>query len=152
MSSIDHVAQQYRSLCLTGVAEHLEQLLSQAEANQSSYLHFAEALAGQEKSQRNTKRIEQNKRRAGFPLHKTLEEFDYRFQTTISKREINSLLDFGFIDNRENVVFIGAPGVGKTCLWPSAWESKPSTPATRSVSTPLRVSWKLWNWPNLKAS
>lgn len=116
MSSINQVAQQYRSLCLTGVAEHLEGLLSQAEANQSSYLHFAEALVVQEQSQRNAKRIEQNKRRAGFPLYKSLEEFDYRFQTTITKREINGLLDFGFIDNRENVVFIGPPGVGKTHL------------------------------------
>lgn len=116
MSSIDSVAQQYRGLCLTGIAEHLEPLLSQAEANESSYLHFAEALVEYEQTQRNRKRIEQNRRRAGFPLHKSLEEFDYRFQTTISKREMNSLLDFGFIDNRENVVFIGPPGVGKTHL------------------------------------
>jgi DNA replication protein DnaC len=116
MSSINSVAQKYRSLCLAGIAEHLEPLLSQAEANESSYLHFAESLVLHEQQQRNGKRIEQNKRRAGFPLHKSLEEFDYRFQTTISKREINSLLDFGFIDNRDNVVFIGPPGVGKTHL------------------------------------
>jgi len=47
---------------------------------------------------------------------KRLEEFDYRWQTTITKRQINRLLDFSFIDNRENVVFIGPPGVGKTHL------------------------------------
>jgi DNA replication protein DnaC len=47
---------------------------------------------------------------------KSLDEFDYVFQTTISKREINSLLDFGFIETQENVVFIGSPGVGKTHL------------------------------------
>ncbi|MGZ4955205.1 MAG: IS21-like element helper ATPase IstB [Methylobacter sp.] len=116
MSSINNVAQKYRSLCLAGIADHLEQLLSQAEANESSYLHFAESLVLHEQSQRNGKRIEQNKRRAGFPLHKSLEEFDYRFQTTISKREVNSLLDFDFIDNRANLVFIGPPGVGKTHL------------------------------------
>jgi DNA replication protein DnaC len=116
MSSIDRITQQYRSLCLSGIADHLEQLLSQAEANESSYLHFAESLVLYEQQQRNGKRIEQNRRRAGFPLHKHLEEFDYRFQTTISKREGNSLLDFGFIDNRDNVVFIGSPGVGKTHL------------------------------------
>src|SRR3546814_11255687 len=37
-------------------------------------------------------------------------------QTTITKRQVNALLDFGFIDHRENVVFIGPPGVGKTHL------------------------------------
>lgn len=116
MSSINSVAQKYRSLCLSGIAEQLEQLLSQAETNEVSYLQFAETLAMHEHNQRNNKRIEQNRKRAAFPLHKSLEEFDYRFQTTISKREINSLLDFGFIDNRENIVFIGPPGVGKTHL------------------------------------
>ncbi|SDH80355.1 IstB-like ATP binding protein, partial [Nitrosomonas sp. Nm132] len=110
------VAQKYRGLCLSGIAEQLEQLLSQAQANDISYLQFAEALVVHEHNQRNSKRIEQNRKRAAFPLHKSLEEFDYRFQTTISKREINSLLDFSFIDNRENVVFIGPPGVGKTHL------------------------------------
>ena len=63
-----------------------------------------------------TMKIEQNKRRAGFPMQKNLDDFDDDFHTTISKREVNSLLDFGFIDNRENVVFIGSPGVGKTHL------------------------------------
>src|SRR5690606_28638755 len=114
MPSIDQIARQYRSLCLTAIAEHLPTLLSQAEAHESSYLQFAESLVLHEQQQRNGKRIEQNRKRAGFPLHKSLEEFDYRFQTTISKREVNSLLDFGFIDNRDNVVFIGPPGVGKT--------------------------------------
>jgi DNA replication protein DnaC len=63
-----------------------------------------------------TMKIEQNKRRAGFPMQKNLDDFDDDFHTSISKREVNSLLDFGFIDNRENVVFIGSPGVGKTHL------------------------------------
>lgn len=82
MSSINNVAQKYRSLCLAGIADHLEQLLSQAEAHESSYLHFAESLVLHEQNQRNGKRIEQNKRRAGFPLHKSLEEFDYHHQQT----------------------------------------------------------------------
>jgi len=49
-------------------------------------------------------------------VHISLNQFDYGFQTSISKRELNSLLDFGFIDNRDNVVFIGPPGAGKTHL------------------------------------
>lgn len=116
MPSIDSVAQKYRSLRLAAIAQDLETLLGYAESQELSYLHFAETLVDQELQQKNDTRIEQNRRRAGFPVHKSLDEFDYRFQTTISKREVNGLLDFGFIDNRENVVFIGSPGVGKTHL------------------------------------
>jgi DNA replication protein DnaC len=116
MPSIDSVAQKYRSLHLTAIAEQLGTLLGLAENQELSYLNFAETVVDRELQQRNDTRIEQNKRRAGFPVHKSLDEFDYRFQTTISKREVNGLLDFSFIDNRENVVFIGSPGVGKTHL------------------------------------
>lgn len=116
MSSIDGVAQKYRGLHLSAMAEQLGALVGLAERQELSYLNFAETLVDRELQQRNDIRIEQNKRRAGFPVHKSLDEFDYRFQTTISKREINGLLDFSFIDNRENVVFIGPPGVGKTHL------------------------------------
>lgn len=116
MSSIDNVIQKYRSLHLSAIADDLEKLLGCAGNQELSYLHFAETLIDLELQQKNNTRIEQNRRRAGFPVHKSLDEFDYRFQTTISKREINGLLDFCFIDNRENVVFIGSPGVGKTHL------------------------------------
>jgi len=116
MSSINAAAQKYRSLRLSVIAENLETLVTQAESKASSYLSFAEALVDCEQLERNSKRIEQNKRRAGFPMHKSLDEFDYQFQTTISQREVNGLLDFNFIDNRENIVFIGPPGVGKTHL------------------------------------
>jgi DNA replication protein DnaC len=101
---------------LSAIAEQLGVLLGLAERQELSYLNFTETLIDRELQQRNDIRIEQNKRCASFPVHKSLDEFDYRFQTTISKREVNSLLDFSFIDNRENVVFIGPPGVGKTHL------------------------------------
>src|SRR3546814_11947602 len=35
---------------------------------------------------------------------------------TITKRQVDALLEFGFIDQREHVVFIGPPGVGKPHL------------------------------------
>jgi DNA replication protein DnaC len=74
MSSIDSVAQKYRSLHLSAIAQGLEQMLEQAEANAVSYLHFAEMLIERELQQRNGKRIEQNQRRASFPVHKSLDE------------------------------------------------------------------------------
>jgi hypothetical protein len=41
MSSIDSVAQKYRGLYLSAIAQNLEKMLGQAEANAVSYLHFA---------------------------------------------------------------------------------------------------------------
>jgi len=116
MSSLNQVATQYRSLRFSNIAEALEQLISDAEANELTYLQFAEQLVSHEMSHRDTKRIAQNMRRAGFSTHKALSEFDYRAQTTVTKREINALLDFTFIEQRQNLVFIGPPGVGKTHL------------------------------------
>ena len=116
MSSLEHTANLYRALRFNAIGQGLEPLLAYAEANELSYLQFAHRLAEYESEQRNRRRIEMNRRYANFPVHKTLEEFDYQHQTTLTKRQIHQLLDFGFIDNRANLVFIGPPGVGKTHL------------------------------------
>lgn len=116
MSTFEHIAGQYRGLRLTAIAQGLEGLLKQAQDNELSYLQFAQLLAAHELGQRERKRIEANRKRAGFPLLKRLDEFDYHSQTTITKRQVNALLDFRFIEQRENLVFIGPPGVGKTHL------------------------------------
>ncbi len=116
MLSLDEVRRKYRALKLSNIADSLDDLLRKAEDNEVSYLEMADMLAEEELGKREQKRIGANLKRSGFPARKTLEEFDYRFQTTITKKEVNSLLDFTFLDQRRNLIFIGAPGVGKTHL------------------------------------
>lgn len=53
---------------------------------------------------------------SGFPIRKTLENFDFSFQPSIDKRQIKELATMRFLENRENIVFLGPPGVGKTHL------------------------------------
>lgn len=116
MQSINQVAQCFRGLKFNNLANSLESLLKEAEAKQLSYLQFAANMVESEIQLRSNRRLELNKRKADFPVMKHLEEFDFNHQTTISKRQINQLLDFSFIDNRQNIIFIGPPGVGKTHL------------------------------------
>jgi len=116
MSTFDIVKNKYRSISFTSVAGGLEGILNRAQENEISYLQFAEMVVDFELSCRHQNKVAYNLKRASFPVIKRIEEFDFSFQTTISKKQITRLLDFSFLDNRENIVFIGAPGVGKTHL------------------------------------
>ena len=89
MTSIEQIARQYRGIRCNHIAQGLADLLRQAEANEVSYLAFAEALVAHEQQRRNRRRIDMNRRKAGFPVDKCLAEFDYRHQTTITKRQVS---------------------------------------------------------------
>ena len=47
---------------------------------------------------------------------KTLADVDFSFQPSIKREQIDSLHELSFLDRKENVVFLGPPGVGKTPL------------------------------------
>jgi len=53
---------------------------------------------------------------ANFPFLKTLDDFDFDFQPTINKQKILDLATLRFIENKENILFVGTSGVGKTHL------------------------------------
>ena len=53
---------------------------------------------------------------AGFPFYKTIEDFDFSYQPTLNKEKILDLVSLRFIENKENILFVGTPGVGKTHL------------------------------------
>ena len=53
---------------------------------------------------------------ANFPFIKTFDDFDFSFQPSINKDQILNFKYLSFIGNKENIIFIGTPGVGKTHL------------------------------------
>lgn len=53
---------------------------------------------------------------ANFPFLKTFDDFNFNFQPSINKEQILNFKYLKFIENRENIIFIGSPGVGKTHL------------------------------------
>ncbi len=55
-------------------------------------------------------------RYSGIPFGKTVEQFDVSFQPSIDRKTKDELLTLKFIYNRENVVFLRPPRVGKTHL------------------------------------
>ena len=53
---------------------------------------------------------------AGFPQLKKLEEFDFSYQPMINEKLIRELANLNFLEEAKNILFVGAPGVGKTHL------------------------------------
>ena len=65
---------------------------------------------------RNNHRLQAAMRASRLPAVKTLAQFDFAFQPSIKREQIESLHELGFLARGENVVFLGPPGVGKTHL------------------------------------
>jgi DNA replication protein DnaC len=55
-------------------------------------------------------------REAKLPWIKTYEQYETDYPKKFDKKIYESLLDLSFVDRKENILFIGPPGVGKTHL------------------------------------
>jgi DNA replication protein DnaC len=105
-----------KQLKLSGLSRTLDLRLQEAAANRLSHREFLELLFQDEIHQRDQKRIETRTRAAEFKTLKTLEDFDWRFNDTISRKDIYELAACNFIRKGTDVLLIGPPGVGKTHL------------------------------------
>ena len=53
---------------------------------------------------------------AGFPFEKELKDFDFSYQPGVNKQQLLELESLRFMENKENILFVGSSGVGKTHL------------------------------------
>lgn len=53
---------------------------------------------------------------ANFPFLRGLEEFDFSFQPSVNQQQIKDFATLRFLEKKENILFLGNPGVGKTHL------------------------------------
>ncbi len=51
-----------------------------------------------------------------FPFEKTIDDFDFSFQESVNQKMIKDHVSLRFLDNHENIIFLGPPGTGKTHL------------------------------------
>jgi DNA replication protein DnaC len=103
-------------LRLPKTREILIEMIKTAESESWSYLTLLDRLTDEEVAQKEQKRITTVLRISGLPYVKTIDEFDFAFQTGIDKRQVMNLFDLTFIERKENIIFLGPPGVGKTHL------------------------------------
>lgn len=112
----DRLQDNLSRLKLTRAAEVLDTILEQAQENKSSYLSFLDHLLEEEVAAKEGRRIQTAMKTAGLPNAKTIEEYDFSFHPQLNQTEVMELFDLTFISRKENVIFLGPPGVGKTHL------------------------------------
>lgn len=81
-----------------------------------SPLKTINALLARERDNRTDKARSKRMKDAGFPYMATIEEFDFGFQKSVSKKHMLQLMELSWLESAFNILFIGPPSVGKTHL------------------------------------
>ncbi len=116
MADIEHARECLERIGLTAGSQLLEAKLEDAAKRELTYLDFLSDFLDVELQERKRRSEETRTKLSRLPHRKTLEEFDYDFQASIDKRQIMELSTLAFAARKENVIFLGPPGVGKTHL------------------------------------
>ncbi|MFI0451242.1 IS21-like element helper ATPase IstB [Actinomadura sp. 6N118] len=105
-----------RALKAPSLAAAVERLAERARAEDWTHEEFLVACLQREVAAREAHGGEGRIRLARFPSRKSIEEFDFDHQRSLKRDTITHLGTLDFVVAKENVVFLGPPGTGKTHL------------------------------------
>ena len=103
-------------LKLSQMNENLDEILDYITKNNLSLTEGLIKLTQIEIDHREKNMIKSMVKVGAFPHHKELRDFDFDFQSSINKQQILDFETLRFIENCENIVFLGNSGVGKTWI------------------------------------
>ena len=96
-------------LGLADMAQAYVALAEQAAQKNLSYCDFLEQVLESESHTRHERNIKLRTQMARFPNPKRLEQFDFRFPTSIDEKKIRELASLRFVERHENVCLLGPP-------------------------------------------
>ncbi len=115
-AQLERLGGHLRKLRLLKSGERLEALLQEAASRELPYAEFLEQVLGEEVAAKASKNIAMRTAMARFPFVKPLETFDFGYQPSIDRKQLQQLATCHYIEHGDNVIVLGPPGVGKTHL------------------------------------
>ena len=115
--NITELEQSLRQLRLGGMASVLETRLRQAQAEPMAPIDLLSCLVSDELTRRSDRLLERRRKEAGFrDANRTLDNFDFGFNPKMNRSLVFDLATWRFIDRREDALFLGPGGTGKSHL------------------------------------
>ena len=106
-----------RQLRLGGIAAVLETRLRQAQAEPMAPIDLISCLVSDELTRRSDRLLERRRKQAGFrDANRTLDNFDFTFNAKMNRSLVFDLATCRFIEKREDGLFLGPGGTGKSHL------------------------------------
>ncbi len=105
-----------RQLRLPTFLKLYRQFATDAARNNEDAVRFLLALAEQEVNHRQQNALQQRLKQAHFPVLKELADFDFSRLPHLNKAQILDLARGEYIQQKQSLIFIGNPGLGKTHL------------------------------------
>lgn len=115
-SSYKKLVENLSYLKLNQMAVHLDETIDFMNNNQLSFVDTLIKLTDYEIDMKEINMVKSMVRVAAFPHLKEIKDFDFSFQPTVNKEQILDFVSLRFIERKENIVFLGTSGVGKTHL------------------------------------
>jgi DNA replication protein DnaC len=105
-----------KALKLPTMHAECEKIAHRAAADNADHLAFLLQLCELELIERERKAAERRLKAARFPAHKLLDEFDFSARPSLNKPLLLELVKGEYLDKRENLLFVGPSGTGKSHL------------------------------------
>ena len=114
LTEVDHAL---RKLRLSGMADVLETRLRQAQSEKLAPIDLVSALVDDELQRRQDRLFGRRIKQAGFrDPDRSLDSFDFDFNKKMNRALLYDLATARFVEQREDVLFLGPPGTGKSHL------------------------------------
>lgn len=114
MGPTDELIPLLKRLKMSGILDSMELRINQAVEDKSSYAEFLYSVVHDEVERRDSNQIATRLRRANFEHKKTIEDFDFAFNTAVPKHKVIELATGSFIKRKRNALILGDTGTGKS--------------------------------------
>ena len=116
MTNFNALQKNLEALSLTKMQEILPGVMDKSIKQGAPLLDSLTELTEAEIAFRDERAKKINIMKSHFPFYRTVKDFDFTYQPSINRKQIDDLAGLRFMDTKSNIIFMGSSGVGKTHL------------------------------------